>query len=114
MVQTKEALQIAFDLRVEGDQPCKVRLELGVDYRKARGNLSRKIFQLGEATYEPGCHRISRGHSFQDRSTRVHHPGEHQHEAYPFATEHPNRLMQSCSASADRERGGKLGWCTGQ
>lgn len=73
-----EALQYSFDLRVEGKEPCKVRLELGVDYRKARGNLSRKIFQLGEATYEPGLHRISRGHSFQERSTRTHHPGEHQ------------------------------------
>jgi 3-methyladenine DNA glycosylase AlkC len=71
------SLQVAFDLRVEGKEPCKVRLELAVDYRKARGNLSRKIFQMGEATYDPGLHRISRGHSFQDRSTRKHHPGEH-------------------------------------
>jgi hypothetical protein len=48
-----------------------------VGHRKARGNLSHKIFQLGEATYPPGRHRIARRHSFQDRSTRVHHPGEH-------------------------------------
>jgi 3-methyladenine DNA glycosylase AlkC len=72
-----EAVQVTFDLRVEGEAPSKVRLELGVTYRKARGNRSRKIFQMGEATYEPGRHRISRRHSFQDRSTRKHHPGEH-------------------------------------
>ena len=73
-----DTLNYAFDLRVEGEASSKVRLELAVDYRKARGQLSRKIFQLGEATYEPGLHRISRGHSFQERSTRTHHPGEHQ------------------------------------
>ena len=73
-----ETLGFAFDLCVEGDAPSKVRLELGVHYRKARGNLSHKIFQMGEATYAPGCHRITRGHSFQERSTRKHYPGEHQ------------------------------------
>jgi 3-methyladenine DNA glycosylase AlkC len=73
-----ESLRITFDLCVEGEAPSKVRLELGVYYRKVRGNLSRKIFQLGEAQCQPGRHRISRGHSFQERSTRKHHPGKHQ------------------------------------
>ena len=73
-----EALQYTFDLCVEGQEPCKVRLELGVYYCKARGNLSRKIFQIREATYEPGRHTVTRGHSFQERTTRKHHPGEHQ------------------------------------
>jgi 3-methyladenine DNA glycosylase AlkC len=72
-----ESLRYTFDLRVEAEAPVKVRLELGVYYRKARGNLSRKVFQIGEATYAPGRHRISRVHSFRDRSTRVHRPGEH-------------------------------------
>ena len=73
-----ETLSFGFDLCVETSEPCKVRLELGVYYRKARGQLSRKIFQLREATYAPGCHRLSRKHSFQERSTRKHYPGEHQ------------------------------------
>ena len=34
-----EALRFDFDLCVEGESPSKVRLELGVYYRKARGNL---------------------------------------------------------------------------
>jgi 3-methyladenine DNA glycosylase AlkC len=72
-----ETLLFGFDLNVETPEPCQVRLELGVDYCKARGQLSRKIFQLGEATYAPGCHRLARKHSFQDRSTRKHYPGEH-------------------------------------
>jgi hypothetical protein len=73
-----EAVQYSFVLRVGGQEASKVRLELGLYYRKARGNLSRKIFQIREASYEPGRHHISRGHSFQERSTRKHHPGEHQ------------------------------------
>jgi hypothetical protein len=72
-----ETLRFCFDLCVKGEAPRKVRLELGVDYRKARGHLSRKIFQMGEATYAPGRHSIERRHSFQNRSTRVHYPGEH-------------------------------------
>ena len=72
-----ETLPFSFELVVERPDPCRVRLELGVYYRKARGQLSRKIFQLGEATYAPGRHRIARAHSFQERSTRKHYPGEH-------------------------------------
>ena len=72
-----ESLPFSFDLCVQTAEPCKVRLELGVDYRKARGQLSRKIFQIREATYDPGRHRVARQHSFQERSTRKHYPGEH-------------------------------------
>jgi 3-methyladenine DNA glycosylase AlkC len=73
-----EILSYTFELVVEAPEPCKVRLELGIYYRKARGQLSRKIFQLREATYAPGRHRLARKHSFQERSTRKHYPGEHQ------------------------------------
>jgi 3-methyladenine DNA glycosylase AlkC len=73
-----ETLPFCFDLCVETPDACMVRLELGVYYVKARGQLSRKIFQLREATFAPGRHRLSRRHSFQERSTRKHHPGEHQ------------------------------------
>jgi 3-methyladenine DNA glycosylase AlkC len=76
-ISVGESLQYTFDLRVQGEAPHKVRLELGVYYTKARGNLSRKIFQIGEATYKPGSHTFARKHDFQDRSTRKHYPGEH-------------------------------------
>jgi hypothetical protein len=72
-----DTLSFSFELVVETPEPCKVRLELGVDYRKARGQLSRKIFQIREATFEPGRHTLARKHSFQERSTRKHYPGEH-------------------------------------
>jgi 3-methyladenine DNA glycosylase AlkC len=72
-----ETLPFAFDLKVETPEPCRVRLELGVYYCKARGQLSRKVFQIREGSYAQGRHRITRTHSFQERSTRKHYPGEH-------------------------------------
>ncbi len=65
------------ELRVESPAPARVRLELRVDYLRANGRRSRKVFQIGEGTYPPGQHRLSRKLSFADRSTRKHHPGEH-------------------------------------
>lgn len=70
-------LRFSFELRVAGDEPGRVRLEYKIDYTKATGRLSPKIFQLREANFNPGSHHISRKHSFQNRSTRKHFPGQH-------------------------------------
>jgi 3-methyladenine DNA glycosylase AlkC len=72
-----ECLHFAFDLRVDTEKACKVRLELGVYYVKARGTLSRKVFQIREDRFDPGTHSLSRRHWFRDLSTRKHYPGEH-------------------------------------
>jgi 3-methyladenine DNA glycosylase AlkC len=72
-----EELAYAFDLRVAGQERCKVRLELRVDYARGGGKTSRKVFQLGEAHYPPGTHRVERRLSLVDRSVRKHHPGQH-------------------------------------
>jgi 3-methyladenine DNA glycosylase AlkC len=71
-------LHYSFELRVDTAEPCQVRLELGVYYRKAGGKLSRKVFQIGESRFDPGVHVISRTRSFADQSIRTHYPGEHQ------------------------------------
>lgn len=72
-----ESLVLAYDLEVSGDQPQLVRLEYAVDYLKARGNHSRKIFQHSEKSYAPGMHRLEKNHSFAERTTRKHYPGKH-------------------------------------
>ena len=72
-----DELRYEFDLDVRTQGPAKVRLELAVDYARARGKRSRKVFQVREATYEPGRHTLSRKLSFVDQSTRRHVPGEH-------------------------------------
>jgi 3-methyladenine DNA glycosylase AlkC len=65
-----------FNLKAGGAQ--KVRLEYGIDYVKAGGKVSRKIFQIKEADFQTGKHTIKRKHSFKDLSTRKHYPGTHQ------------------------------------
>lgn len=65
-----------FELREKSDR--LLRLEYGVDYVKANGKVSRKIFQIKEANCKPGRHKVSKKHSFKDLSTRKHYPGAHQ------------------------------------
>jgi 3-methyladenine DNA glycosylase AlkC len=71
-------LPFTFELSVDGDTACLVRLEMGVTYAKARGKQSTKIFQIKEDSFDPGRHPVRRKHSFRDLSTRKHYPGRHQ------------------------------------
>lgn len=72
-----ESVNYAFELVLKEKQASDIRLELRVDYVKSNGKTSRKIFQLGEKTFEPGTHAISRKHDFKNLSTRKHFPGMH-------------------------------------
>lgn len=73
-----EDQHFTFDLTVHTDEACKIRLEFSVHYAKPKGKGSRKVFQLKEASFEPGSHLISKKLSFADQSTRKHYPGQHQ------------------------------------
>jgi len=77
-LSTGEDLHFTFELKVDTDTACKVRLEYVIEYARPRGKTSRKVFQIREASLQPGSHTISRKHSFMDQSTRKHYPGEHQ------------------------------------
>ncbi len=70
-------LPFAFDLINGEDGERKVRLEYRVEYVKARGKRSSKVFQIREAAMAPGAHHVERRLSLQERSTRKHYPGEH-------------------------------------
>ena len=70
-------LRYTFELVVKTKEPTKVRLELRVDYVKARGKTSRKVFQIREHTFDRGRHVITRKLWLADQSTRKHYPGEH-------------------------------------
>ncbi len=73
-----EDLHFKFELSINTTEPCKVRLELAVNYVKAKGKWSRKVFQIRENSFAPGSHLISKKHSFANQSTRKHYPGQHQ------------------------------------
>ncbi len=72
-----ESLNFSFELINHEDKECKVRLEYAVDFVKANGKHSRKIFQIIEKEYKPGKHILKRKHSFADLSTRKHYHGIH-------------------------------------
>ncbi|UJW57003.1 DNA alkylation repair protein [Bacillus sp. A116_S68] len=55
----------------------KLRVEYAIDFVKANGKVSRKIFKMMENTYKSGEVTFLRNHSFKDLSTRKHYEGEH-------------------------------------
>ncbi len=72
-----EELYFLFDLKVSGEKECKVRAEYTIDFLKAHGGTSTKVFQLTEKSYAPGVYAMSRRYSTADKTTRKHYPGKH-------------------------------------
>ncbi|WP_297091902.1 DNA alkylation repair protein [uncultured Draconibacterium sp.] len=73
-------ISFSFKLNLATKQKQKVRIEYIVHYVKASGKTSPKIFQIKEVEMPPGKHSITKNHSFKNRSTRKHYPGQHQFE----------------------------------
>jgi len=69
---------LPFSFTVQTDEATKVRLEYGIDYVKANGKHSRKIFQISESSMRVGeVKNFNKVHSFANLSTRKHYPGTH-------------------------------------
>lgn len=69
---------ISFSFQIATEKAIKLRLEYAIDYVKANGKRSRKIFQLSELSLkENGGKHYTKNHSFADASTRKHYPGSH-------------------------------------
>ncbi|MFK3937408.1 DNA alkylation repair protein [Alkalihalobacillus sp. NPDC078783] len=70
---------ITFSFRLQADTETKLRIDYAIDYVKARGNRTRKVFKLSETAIKKGeTKNYLRTHSFQNLSTRTHYPGKHQ------------------------------------
>ncbi|WP_172196182.1 DNA alkylation repair protein [Saccharibacillus qingshengii] len=70
------------ELRIEGQMrlggPYRIRLEYAIDFVKASGRTSRKLFRLSDKTIAGGERfSIVRRHRFADLTTRRHYPGVH-------------------------------------
>ncbi len=57
--------------------PERLRIEYAVDFMKARGKTSRKVFMFREGEAESRKLDISKSHNFTDFTTRKHYAGEH-------------------------------------
>lgn len=69
---------LSFSFNISSKNTTKIRLEYGIDYVKANGKQSRKIFQISEISLA-GNHekKYIKTHSFADKSTRKHYSGIH-------------------------------------
>jgi 3-methyladenine DNA glycosylase AlkC len=74
----KEEIHFEVDLELKESQAAKLRLEYIIYYLKANGSLSKKIFKINEAMYQPNkTQQFRKKHSFRDLTTRKHYPGTH-------------------------------------
>lgn len=69
---------LSYELRVREGEAVRIRVEYGIDFVKAGGKTSRKLFLLSDKTV-PGGSRLSavRTHRWADLTTRRHYPGGH-------------------------------------
>lgn len=73
-----QSCELHYQLTVQTGNPVRIHVEYGVDYVKARGNASRKLFLLLDKTVPGGAALTgSRRHSWSDLTTRRHYPGDH-------------------------------------
>lgn len=67
-----------FSFTINAKEDTKIRIEYGIDYVKASGKRSRKIFQISESSLKENVKKeYNKKHSFADVSTRKHYPGKH-------------------------------------
>lgn len=73
-----EKCELQYALRVREGEQVRIRIEYGIEFVKAKGQTSRKLFLLSDKTVSGGT-RLSakRQHSWADLTTRRHYPGEH-------------------------------------
>jgi 3-methyladenine DNA glycosylase AlkC len=77
-IKIGESCELRYELDIPKCESAYIRIEYGVDFVKARGNKSRKLFLLSDKTVAGGTHISGiKTHSFADLTTRRHYPGEH-------------------------------------
>lgn len=73
-----EDLHFQFAVLLRAGHPVALRLEYAVDFVKASGRTTRKVFKISEGIFAPDEPRqFDRKHRFRDFTTRKHHPGRH-------------------------------------
>jgi 3-methyladenine DNA glycosylase AlkC len=77
-VRIGEDVRFQFAVSHRARRPVALRLEYAVDFVKASGRTTRKVFKISEGVFTPDEPRyFDRKHRFRDFTTRKHHPGKH-------------------------------------
>ncbi|MBO1510986.1 DNA alkylation repair protein [Metabacillus bambusae] len=73
-----DALSFSFQLISSDEKLTKIRVEYALDFVKANGKHSTKLFKIAENVINPDEKRVyTKKHSFKDLTTRKHYPGKH-------------------------------------
>ena len=73
-----ESCELKYELCIREGDPVHIRVEYGIDFVKARGHTSRKLFLLSDKTVSGGTRLTgTRTHNWSNLTTRRHYPGEH-------------------------------------
>ncbi|MBX3254281.1 MAG: DNA alkylation repair protein [Chitinophagaceae bacterium] len=77
-IRTGDAVSFSYTVQNRSLQKQTVRLEYGVYYNKANGQLAKKVFKISERVFNAGEKaRIQRKQSFRPVTTRKFYPGTH-------------------------------------
>jgi len=72
-----QSLHFAFTISNNLGEGQRLRVEYGIDFVKANGKTSRKLFKIADHDIEQRDKRYVRVHHFKDLTTRKHYPGMH-------------------------------------
>lgn len=70
-------LHFTFNAELKGKLPETLRIDYAVDFMKANGKQSRKVFRISEENPAPSRISVNKKHPFTDFTTRKHYAGEH-------------------------------------
>ena len=71
-IKIGESCELRYELDIPKGESAHIRIEYGIDFVKARGNVSRKLFLLSDKTVAGGTHLSgTKTHSFADLTTDV-------------------------------------------
>lgn len=73
-----DSCSLNYKLSIREGEPVYIRIEYGIDFVKARGSTSRKLFLISDKTVGGGeTIKGTKVHRWKDLTTRHHYPGEH-------------------------------------
>jgi 3-methyladenine DNA glycosylase AlkC len=73
-----ESCELQYEVDIRQGEATHIRIEYGIDFVKAKGQVSRKSFFLSDKTVSGGTRLTgTRVHNWSDMTTRRHYPGDH-------------------------------------
>ena len=76
-VRLEESLNFSFDLKTSKKALGNIRLEYAIDFQKANGKLSRKVFMLSQSNIDSNKKSFKKYQSFRAVTTRKYYKGLH-------------------------------------